>query len=182
MKSVVIKTLEDFEKITNDTSEIEFVEYNNFFSFADDCILPAISFTKMYVDVEVIPRSIEKLGLFDCDVNIKKLNIFTKLKYLEITNRKVDVSEIISVSNLEKLSLNFCEIINVELVEKFSNLKEISLIETNIDEFRFLNNISSLEKVIIDDDNYEKNRDFFYELESRGIFVCDMIGEMLNEV
>lgn len=182
MKSVVIKTLEDFEKITNDTSEIEFVGYNNFFSFTDDCILPAISFTKMHVELDVIPRSIEKLSLFDCDVNLEKIDIFTKLKYLEITNRKIDISEILSVLNLEKLSLNFCEITNTELVKKISKLKEISLIETNIDDYGFLKNMSALEKVIIDEDNYEKNREFFYELEDRGIFVCDMMGEKINEV
>lgn len=182
MKSVIIKTLDDFGKITEDTSEIEFVEYNDVFSFADDCILPSITFTKMYIELDILPKSVEKLCLFDCDADIEKLGTFSKLKYLAVTNKKIDILDIINISNLEKLSLNFCEISNIDMLDKFSNLKELSLIETNIVDYNFLNNISCLKKVIIDDDNYEKNKEFFYELGTMGIVICDMMGGNLNEV
>lgn len=182
MKSIVIRNIDDFEKITNDVNEIEFVEYNGIFYFEEDCILSSITFTKMYAELSIIPKCINKLCLFDCDVNFDELKNFTSLKHLEITNRKIDVSELLCVSSIEKLSLNYCEIENINVLKEFSSLKELSLVDTNIDEYDFLIELNSLEKVIISDDLYEENKEFFDELYKKGIIICNMMGGSLNEV
>ena len=174
MKSVVIRNKSDFIKIDEYTEEIEFVSYNELFTFKENCILPNITFTKMYVNFDILPESIKKLSLFDCyfdELNIEKL---VNLKKLEITSSIVDVKRF-AMLDIEELVLNFCTIENYKELLFLKNLKVLSLVGVVIDDFKFLTELK-LEKFIIDDDNYEKHKEIFDFMKSSGIVICNMMG------
>lgn len=176
MKSVVIKKKEDFEKIDETTTEIEFVEYDDLFSFLDNCVLPNITFTKMEVFLDSLPLSLEKIYLYDCDAEIYKLRRFPNLKFLLITNRKVDINDISNINILEELTLDYCDVVNVESLSNYKNLKKLSLINTSIKNYEFLLDINSLHRLIIDDNTFELNKYLFSKLINNGVLVSDMIG------
>lgn len=176
MDSVIVRKLEDFEHVDSDTSEIEFVSYSDVFTLGKELNLKSLTFTKMDVFLDFLPDGIERLGLYDCTTDLLEIKRFSKLKRLEITNCTVDILNLMELTGLESLSLNYCEIINWEKLNQFSNLSFLSLVEVIGVDYNFLLNNKSIQNLIIDDVTFEENRNLFLELSKRGVLITDMFG------
>ena len=182
MKSILIRTSEDFNKIDEETDELEFVEYEDSFEFTEDCFLPKITFTKMDVFLEYLPLSLEKIFLFDCDAEFGMLKMFPKLKFLAITNRELNINDLVGIDNLEELSLNYCSVDNVERLKEFSRLNRLSIVNTDISNYEFLFDLEAIKTIVVDEDNFEKNKELFIELSKKDILILDMMGGCYNEI
>ena len=182
MKSILIRTSEDFNNIDEETEELEFVEYEEGFEFTEECVLPKITFTKMDVFLEYLPLSLEKIYLFDCDAEFGKLKMFPALKFLAITNRELDLNDLVGVNNLEELSLNYCRVNNIERLKEFTKLNKLSIVNTDISNYEFLFELETIKSVVIDEDNFERNKELFIELSKKDILILDMMGGCYNEI
>lgn len=181
MKSVLIRNDKDLLKLDTSVDEVEFYKYEGLFDYSKLSV-GLLSFTKMDVDLEDIYPHIEELALFDCEFNMEDLKRFISLKCLKITNKKFDILDILDLQNIESLNLNFCDISNIKYLCKFDNLKEISLIETNIEDFDFLFNLEHLETVSIDKNAYLANKRLFETLCEKGVVITDMMGGVYDEI
>lgn len=181
MDSVIIRCDDDFNKINENTKEIEFYEYDGLFDVSD-LQLDAITFTKMDVDMDSIPSNIRTLNLFDCCFDIFDLNKFKKLEDLEITNKNIDVVNILNLLKLRTLNLNFCTILNVDRLCELKFIEKISLIDVKLKNFNFLLDLKNIKSVVIDVDDYVGNKDLFLALTKKGVLVSNMMGGIYSEI
>jgi len=91
--------------------------------------------------------SLEILSIINGEVEINKLNLLKNLRYLEITNSRI----------LDNTKINI------------SNIHELYIDNTSIKDLTFLNELNSLEKVSIDENQYEDNKLLVKELINKGI-------------
>ena len=181
MKNVIVRCDDDFNKIDENTRIIEFYKYGGLFDVSN-LELENITFTKMDVDINSIPMNIKELGLFDSDFNFDELYKFQELEVLEITNRRVDIVDVLKLKKIYTLNLNFDEILNIDRLCELETIENISIISTNLKNFEFLFSLKNLKSVAINIDEYSENKDLFLTLAKRGGLVSDMMGGIYNEI
>ena len=181
MDCVIIRCDSDLNKINENTNILEFIEYDGLFDVSN-LELESVSFTKMNVDAYTIPSNIKVLSLFDSDFNGCELNRFVELEELEITNRIVDVINILNLKKLHTLNLNFSNILNADRLCELELLENISLVDAHFENFDFLFNLKNIKSVIVSEDDYFKNKEVFLELSKKGIFVLNMMGGAFNDL
>lgn len=181
MNSVIIRKDDDFTKINEEVEKVEFYEYDGLYDISN-LELKSISYTKMSVDLCDVSSNIKSLGLFDCDFSISDLNRFSGLEELEITNRNIDILDILKFKGLKSINLNFSKVFNVDKLVKFDKLEEVSLVDANISDFNFLFDIKSLSTIVVSDKCYFENEELFLELSRRGVLVLDMMGGAFNAI
>lgn len=181
MDSVIIRCASDLNKINENTHILEFLEYDGLFNVSD-LKLECVSFTKMNVDLYAIPSNIKILSLFDSDFNDYELSEFIELEELEITNRLVDVINILNLKKIHTLNLNFSCILNADRLCELEMLENISLVDTHLRNFDFLFELKNIKSVIVSEEDYFKNREVFLELSKKGILVLNMMGGAFNDI
>lgn len=181
MKSIVVKKEEDLLQIDNQVKEIEFYQYEGIYDILN-LDLDSITFTRMNVFLDSIPLNIKELSFFDCDFLINELDKFQDLEVLEITNSSVDILDIVNLSNLKSINLNFCSISNIEKLTEFFKLEEISLVGVDVSNYDFLAMISSLKKVVVNNTIYDSNKELFQKLVDKGVLFLDMMGGVFNDL
>lgn len=183
MESVIVRSRQDLEKITNDIEEVEFINYSEDYSFC--CQLSnvlSVTFTKMNVFLDSLPKNIKRLSLYDCEFDDYLLKEFKNLEYLEITNSCIDINKILFLNGLKSINISFSKVINGIMLSQFELLEEIILDDANIENLDFLLSINSLKRVIINNEMMDKFNSLFVELMNKGVIVCDVMGGVFNEV
>lgn len=182
MESVIVRNIQDLEKIGNDTKEIEFINYNEDYSFCSQLNISSVTFTKMNVFLDILSKNIKRLSLYDCEFDDNLLNEFRNLEYLEITNSCVDVNKILFLNKLKSINVSFSSVVDGFKFSQFKLLEEVILDDTNIENLDFLLSISTLKRVIINNEMMDKFNSLFCDLMDRGVIVCNVMGGVFNEV
>ncbi len=104
--------------------------------------------------------TLETLSIVNGEVEINKLNLLKNLHYLEITNSKILDNSKININNIHELYID----------------------NTSIDDLTFLNDLNDLEKVSIDDHQYEDNKVLVKKLINKGIsFYNEAISPIVGD-
>ena len=116
---------------------------------------------------------LNSLSLINCEIeNYSFVNILTNLEELTIINGKVDFKNLNILSNLKYLQISYSDIMdNTEL--NITKLEELYIDNTNINSFNFLNNLSHLKRISIDEKQYSNNKDLFDNLIKKDILVLN---------
>lgn len=186
---MIVRNVDDFNKITFDIEELELVEFpflvldEKFFSRFFN--LKKVTFTKMFItSLDFIPKNISSLAFYDCYIEgLDKLREFNNLSSLTITNYKnLDLRKIVNLSLLRFLDISYCSIEMEEVLLLLDNLEEIDISYLEVKNYNFLRGFTGLKKIIIDRDTYLNNKGLMKELESTGIVIYDMLGGIFNEI
>lgn len=112
-----------------------------------------------YVFVSVL-ESLEELAIINGKIEMEKLNMLKKLKYLQL-----------SYSNI---------IDNVDL--NINAIEELYIDNTNINNFKFINNLLNLKRISIDENQYKDNKKLFDNSMKNNILVlCENMVEFGGE-
>ena len=129
---------------------------------------------------------LKSLSLFNCDIN--NYSFVSKLENLEeltITNGKVELNKINLLTKLRYLQLSYSEVLDNTFFN-IDTLEELYIDNTNIESFSFIGNLNNLKKISIDENQYESNKEFFNALSISGILVMNEnmyeFGVINNEV
>lgn len=179
MESVVVREIEDLSHVSENTSEIEFVQFDLDVlerEYLKNLGLRSVTFTKMDVDLEDLSFAICELSFYDCSIyHYELLNKFSNLTVLEITNHKVDCSSLVDMQNLKSLNVNYSEVSHCVVLEQLACLEEVSIIGSVFD-FSVLSCLRHLKVLVIDEDILEQHREVIKELSLRGVCIMDMMG------
>lgn len=111
------------------------------------------------------------LSLINCKIeSYSFINVFESLEELTIINGKIEIEKINMLKNLKYLQLSYSNITdNVDL--KINELKELYIDNTNINNFKFLNNLLNLKRISIDEKQFNNNKNIFDVLMKNNILV-----------
>ena len=116
---------------------------------------------------------LKSLSLINCKINdYSFINVFENIEELTVVNGKVEIAKINMLKNLKYLQISYSSITdNTQL--NISALEELYIDNTNISSFDFLNDLSYLKRVSIDENQYNSNKELFNDLMKKGILVLN---------
>lgn len=128
---------------------------------------------------------LKSLAIYNCKFNnYLFINLLENLEELTLVNARFDMRLINNLNKLRYLQISYSTILdNVEI--KIESIEELYMDNTNIGLFEFLNSLPNLKRLSIDDKQYNKNKELFEALKSKGVLVMDEnmveVGD-INEV
>lgn len=116
---------------------------------------------------------LKSLSLINCKIDdYSFINVFEDLEELSITNGKIMIDKLNMLKNLKYLQISYSSIIDNSNLN-INMLEELYIDNTNISDFNFLNNLSNLKKLSIDEKQYNSNKELFKSLIKRNILVLN---------
>ncbi len=116
---------------------------------------------------------IKSLSLINCKItSYSFINVFENLEELSIINGEIEIEKLNALNHLKYLQISYSNITdNVEL--NINTLEELYIDNTNMDNFNFLNHLSSLKRLSIDEKQYGNNKELFNSLMKKNILVLN---------
>lgn len=189
MKSVIIKNIEDLRNINEDVTEIEFFDLDYFGEVVEIVNglekIESLTFTNILdIDIQDIPKYIKNLSFYNCTLeDVSELKNFSMLRDLEITgSEELSFEETTLPITLKTINLNYSKVVDTSFILNLLELEEISIVESDIENYDFLLEIKNLKRVVIDIDNYEKQDIIMRKLENQGVLVTDIMGGVFRYV
>ena len=116
---------------------------------------------------------LKSLSLINCQINnYSFIEKFKDLEELTIVNGTIEINKINMLNKLKYLQISYSNIIDNDSLND-SLLEEIYIDNTNINDFNFLNNLSNLKRVSIDETQYNSNKEMFNNLTKKNILVMN---------
>lgn len=116
---------------------------------------------------------LKSLSLINCQINnYSFIEKFKDLEELTIVNGTIEINKINMLNKLKYLQISYSNIIDNDSLND-SLLEEIYIDNTNINDFNFLNNLSNLKRVSIDETQYNSNKELFNNLTKKNILVMN---------
>lgn len=116
---------------------------------------------------------LKSLSLINCKIeSYLFISLLNNLNELTIIKGKVEISKINLLKDLKYLQLSYSRILDNTALT-LNNLEELYLDNTNITDFSFLNNLTNLQKISIDENQYNNNKVFFDKLVKNNILVLN---------
>lgn len=116
---------------------------------------------------------LKSLSLINCKIeSYLFISLLNNLNELTIIKGKVEISKINLLKDLKYLQLSYSRILDNTALT-LNNLEELYLDNTNITDFSFLNNLANLQKISIDENQYNNNKVFFDKLVKNNILVLN---------
>ena len=116
---------------------------------------------------------LKALSLINCKIeSYAFINIFEALEELTIINGTIEIERINLLKKLKYLQLSYSNIIeNTDI--NINTLEELYIDNTNINNFKFLNNLINLKRISIDEKQYNNNKNIFDNLIKNNILVLN---------
>lgn len=116
---------------------------------------------------------LKALSLINCKIeSYAFINIFEALEELTIINGTIEIERINLLKKLKYLQLSYSNIIeNADI--NINTLEELYIDNTNINNFNFLNNLINLKRISIDEKQYNNNKNIFDNLIKNNILVLN---------
>ena len=116
---------------------------------------------------------LKSLSLINCKIeNYAFISIFESLEQITIINGTIEFGKINILKKLKYLQVSYSNIIdNIEL--SINTLEELYIDNTNISSFSFLNSLSNLKRLSIDEKQYNINKNLFDKLINNNILVLN---------
>lgn len=116
---------------------------------------------------------LKSLSLINCKIeSYLFISLLNNLNELTIIKGKVEISKINLLKDLKYLQLSYSRILDNTALT-LNNLEELYLDNTNITDFSFLNNLANLQKISIDENQYNSNKVLFDKLVKNDILVLN---------
>lgn len=164
--------LENIKSITLRNGYIFNDNYNIFLKLNN---LTEIVFEKCeFEDVNLITSlKLKSLSLINCKIEgYSFISFLENLEELSIVNGTLEIRKLNMLKHLRYLQISYSNIIDNEKLN-ISTLVELYIDNTNIFVFDFLNNLSELKRISIDENQYNNNKDLFNDLMKENILVLN---------
>ena len=127
-----------------------------------------------FEDADLISSlNLKSLSLVNDKINSYTfVNLFKSLEELTIVNGNIEISKINELQGLKYLQISYSNI-NDDSSINITSLEELYIDNTNINSFEFLNSLSNLKRLSIDEKQYNSNKELFSNLENKGILVLN---------
>lgn len=127
-----------------------------------------------FEDADLISSlNLKSLSLVNDKINSYTfVNLFKSLEELTIVNGNIEISKINELQDLKYLQISYSNI-NDDSSINITSLEELYIDNTNINSFEFLNSLSNLKRLSIDEKQYNSNKELFSNLENKGILVLN---------
>ena len=129
---------------------------------------------------------LKSLSLINCKIETYSfVSVLEDLDELSIINGIIEIEKLNMLNHLKYLQISYSNIINnTEL--NINTLEELYIDNTNISNFDFLNNLSNLKRISIDENQYNNNKELFHNLMKKNILVLNEnmveFGSESNEI
>ena len=111
------------------------------------------------------------------------LNKYTKLKAIALVGfEELDLEKIQVINNIENINLMNSKIINEDRLIYLNKVKDLCLINTEINNIDTLIENESLERLVIDDEIYNKNKKVIKYLLDKNVNIVDIDGESYGDI
>lgn len=164
--------LENIKSITLRNGYIFNDNYNIFLKLNN---LTEIVFEKCeFENVNLITSlKLKSLSLINCKIEeYSFMSLLENLEELSIVNGTLEIKKLNMLKHLRYLQISYSNIIDNEKLN-ISSLVELYIDNTNIFVFDFLNNLSELKRISIDENQYNNNKDLFNDLMKENILVLN---------
>lgn len=164
--------LENIKSITLRNGYIFNDNYNIFLKLNN---LTEIVFEKCeFEDVNLITSlKLKSLSLINCKIEeYSFISFLENLEELSIVNGTLEIRKLNMLKHLRYLQISYSNIIDNEKLN-ISTLVELYIDNTNIFVFDFLNNLSELKRISIDENQYNNNKELFNDLMKKNILVLN---------
>lgn len=114
---------------------------------------------------------LKSLSLINCKIiNYSFINLFELLEELTLINSSIEIDKINMLKKLKYLQLSYSTITGNNTLN-IEQLEELYIDNTNINNFEFLNNLKNLQRVSIDENQYNDNKILFNDLMKKNVLV-----------
>lgn len=170
-----LEELNKFNKLESLTLRNGFIYNVNFSLFLKMENLKVIVFdTCTFENADLIASlSIKELSLINCEINnYNFVYVMKNLSSLSIVNGIVDINRLNQLEKLTYLQISYSEVFGDESI-RLANIDELYIDNTNINNFTFLERLTNLKRVSIDNKQYHNNKKLFDELQEKNILVLN---------
>lgn len=116
---------------------------------------------------------LKSLSLINCKIeSYSFVNVLENLNELSIVNGILEIEKLNMLKCLKYLQISYSNIIDNKLLN-IDTLEELYIDNTNISNFVFVNNLSNLKKISIDEEQYNNNKEIFRNLMEKNILVLN---------
>lgn len=116
---------------------------------------------------------LKSLSLINCKIeSYSFVNVLENLNELSIVNGVLEIEKLNMLKCLKYLQISYSNIIDNKLLN-IDTLEELYIDNTNISNFVFVNNLSNLKKISIDEEQYNNNKEIFRNLMEKNILVLN---------
>ena len=125
---------------------------------------------------------LKSLSLINCKIeSCVFVSVLESLEELAIINGKIEMEKLNMLKKLKYLQLSYSNIIdNVDL--NINAIEELYIDNTNINNFKFINNLLNLKRISIDENQYKDNKKLFDNSMKNNILVlCENMVEFGGE-
>lgn len=164
--------LQNIKKITIRNGYIYNDNYNIFLKLNN---LVEITFENCEFENADLIASIKliSLSLINCKINTYSFIILLdKLEQLTIVNGNIEIEKINTLNNLNYLQVSYSNILDNSEIN-IRGLKELYIDNTNISNFNFLKQLTNLNRLSIDESQYNNNKDLFNELMQNNVLILN---------
>ena len=116
---------------------------------------------------------LKSLSLINCKIeSYSFVNVLENLNELSIVNGILEIEKLNMLKCLKYLQISYSNIIDNKLLN-IDTLEELYIDNTNISNFVFVNNLSNLKKISIDEEQYNNNKEIFRNKKKKNILVLN---------
>ena len=170
-----LNELNKFQNLKSITIRNGFIENDDYKIFLSMKKLFKLTFDKCeFENADLIGSiNLKVLELIACKINdYSFIRLLNNLEELTILNGNVEMNSINRLKKLKFLRLSYSYIIeNAEL--DIPDIKILYIDNTNIKKLEFIKKLSNLEKIIIDNNQYDNNKQIISYLNNENILVLD---------
>jgi hypothetical protein len=172
---IFLEELLKFNNLKSITLRNGFIYDDNFSIFLNLNNLSEVVFDNCdFENADLIASlKLKSLSLVNCNIETYSfINLLNNLEELTVINGKVEISKINLLNNLRYLQLSYSNILDNELLN-INTIEELYIDNTNITNFDFINNLTSLKRLSIDENQYKNNKELFNKLMDNNILVLN---------
>ena len=170
---IFLEELLKFNKLRSLTLRNGYIYNDNYNIFTKLNNLEDITFEKCEFENKnyITKLNLKSLSFYNCKISdYSFVNSLTNLEELSIVNGNIDMDVINTLTNLVYLEISNS---NIKGIIKSDKIKELHIDYTDIENFDFLNNINSLERLSIDIKQYNSNKELFDNLSKKSVLVLN---------